>query len=210
MASLFKNPKKWFKSAGNKIKQTVKGAGKIAASPYKLVAKTVGKVVPGVADSYGAIGDAVQGKSLKKVAKKFGKGVKASAPTALALLTTAGVSAGAVVGAAGGGLDKLTGGALGKAGKFANNIADKLGDVKDTIDNVKNTVSTVKGKLGEFGLDSDNDQSPVSSSTQNPFANNESPAMASDEPPQRAGMDPKMLLIAGGALLGIILLTRKR
>lgn len=203
----------FFSDIGKKIKQGVKGLGKIASKtiiPGAPLWKAAGKKIPGVKKSYGALEDAIKGKSFKKTAKKFGQGVKESAPTALALLTTAGVSAGAVVGAAGGGLDKLTGGALGKAGKFANNIADKLGDVKDTIDNVKNTVSTVKGKLGEFGLDSDNDQSPVSSSTQNPFANNESPAMASDEPPQRAGMDPKMLLIAGGALLGIILLTRKR
>ena len=81
----------FFKDIGKKIKQTVKGAGKMAASPFKLVAKTAGKVIPGVADSYGALADGVQGKSFKKTAKKFGKGVKKAAPTALALLSTAGV-----------------------------------------------------------------------------------------------------------------------
>lgn len=195
MASLFKNPKKWFKSAGKKVKQTVKGAGKIASKTLIPGAALFKKLpIPGVKDTFGALEDAIQGKSAKKTIKKLGKGLKASAPAVTSLVGAAGV--GAVVGAAGGGLDKLTGGFLGKAGSLAGNLAGKLEDVQSA--------------LGELG-GSDNAQPAMSSSTQQPFAmSDESPAMASNEPPQRAGMDPKMLLIAGGALLGIILLTRKR
>lgn len=197
MASLFKNPKKWLKSAKKKIKQTVKGAGKIASKtiiPGALLAKTVGKVVPGVKDTYGAMEDAIQGKSAKKAAKKFIKGVKASAPIAASL---AGASAvGAAVGAAGGGLDKLTGGLLGKAGNLAGNLAGKLEDVQNA--------------LGELG-GSDNAQPSMSSSTQQPFAADANAGgVAELEPPQRAGMDPKTMLLIGGAVLGVILLTRKR
>ena len=187
----------FFKKLKKKVKQTVKGLGKIASKtvvPGAVLFKAAGKKIPGVKDSYGAMEDAIQGKSAKKAAKKFVKGVESSAPLAASL---AGASAvGAAVGAAGGGLDKLTGGLLGKAGNLAGNIAGKLEDVQSA--------------LGELG-GSDNGQPAMSSSTQQPFAmSDESPATASPEPPQRAGMDPKMLLIAGGALLGIILLTRKR
>jgi hypothetical protein len=197
VASLFKNPKKWFKSAGNKIKQTVKGAGKIVSKtvvPGAVLFKAAGKKIPGMKDSYGAIEDAIQGKSLKKASKKFVKGVKASAPIAASLAGPAVI--GATIGSAAAGLDKVTGGFLSKAGNLANNIGDKLGQVKEALGDLSG---------------GDDKQPSMSSSTQQPFAmSDESPATASPEPPQRAGMDPKMLLIAGGALLGIILLTRKR
>lgn len=193
MASLFKNPKKWFKSAGKKIKQTVKGAGKLAASPYKAVAKTVGKVVPGVADSYGAIGDAVQGKSLKKAAKKFGKGVKASAPIAAAIAGPAAI--GAAAGSAAAGLDNLTGGFLSKAGDLAGNIGDKLGKVQNTL-----------AEFGFGGDDAPTTQLQQTASGEATF----NPENSQADTKGAGGMDPKMLLIGGAALVALLVLMRRK
>jgi hypothetical protein len=152
VASLFKNPKKWFKSAKKKLKQTVKGAAKIVSKAAPIAA-----IIPGVGTAVAAIA---------------------------------------------GGIGSKLSQALGKGGKFAQSAANKLGQVKEVLDS------------GKTGAPKPVNEEPLlenSSNLEQPFAmSDKSPAMASVEPPQRAGMDPKMLLIAGGALLGIILLTRKR
>ena len=156
MASLFKNPKKWFKSAGKKLKQTVKGAAKIVSK-----AAPVAALIPGV-----------------------------------------GTAVAAVAGGIGSKLSK----ALGKGGKFAQSAANKLGQVKEVLDSGK---TGAPKPVNEEPLleNSSNLEQPISMNDDQSFS---SPIANQKSETKNAGMDPKTLLLIGGAVLGIILLTRKR
>jgi len=156
VASLFKDPKKWFKSAGNKLKQTVKGAAKIVSKVAPIAA-----VIPGV-----------------------------------------GTAVAAVAGGIGGKLSK----ALGKGGKIAQTAAAKLSKVQKKLNSTQSGApQPVMAQPPPEALTTVEQPEPA---TSNPSF--ETPETSSSNQPQPAGMDPKMLLIAGGALLAIILLTRKR
>ena len=141
------------------------------------------------------------GKKLKKVGKKLGKLVSKVAPIA-AFIPGVGTAVAAIAGGVGGKLSQV----LGKGGSMAQATANKLGQVKKILDSGQSGApKPVTAEPPPEAFTTVEQPAPAASGT-----SSGPPTPSGSGEPQRSGMDPKMLLIAGGALLGIILLTRKR
>ena len=144
------------------------------------------------------------GKALKKGGKAVGKVVSKVAPVA-AFIPGVGTAIAGAAGAIGGKLSSM----LGKSGAIAQATANKLGQVKQILDS---------GKSGAPGPVTAEPPPEAYTTVETPAPSSPSSGGGGYGPPapegygqkQSGGINTKWLLIGGAALVGILLLTRRK